>query len=72
MKTSEIAMIVLIASVSMMAAFAIANAIPALKLDENGVKVDQMIELSAEVPDPDTKVFNKDAINPTVKTVIGE
>lgn len=65
-------MIVLIASVSMMAAFAIANAIPALKVNEEGVKVEQIVELSVEVPEPDQKVFNKDAINPTVKTVIGE
>ncbi len=72
MKKSEIAMIVLIASVSMMAAFAIANSVPFLKVDKAGVKVDQAVELSADVSEPDTRVFNKDAINPTVKTVIGE
>lgn len=72
MKKSEIAMIVLIASVSMMAAFAIASSIPALKLDEDGVKVKKTTELQSSVTEPDTQVFNSDAINPTVKTVIRE
>lgn len=65
-------MIILIAAVSMIAAFAIASSIPLLKVDKNGVKVKQMVELSADVTEPDTRVFNKDAINPTVKTVLGE
>ena len=65
-------MLILIASVSVMIAFMIANSLPFLKVDETGVKVKTVDAISAEVVEPDTAVFNKRAINPTVKTVIGD
>lgn len=71
MKKSEIAMIILIASISMMAAFFVANSLPFLKLDDKGVEVPTAAELSVDVAEPDPKVFNDEAINPTIKTVIG-
>ncbi len=71
MKKSDIAMIILIASLSVMVAFFIANSLPFLKLDPKGVKVKTVTEISADVKEPDKAVFNADAINPTVKTVIG-
>lgn len=71
MKKSDLAMIVLIAGVSVMVAFFIAKSLPFLQLDEKGVKVKTIDSISAEVDDPDPTIFNKDAINPTVKTVIG-
>ena len=71
MKKSDIAMIILIASVSAMMAFGIANAIPMLKPPTNGEKVKTITEYRADVKTPDPKVFNSEAINPTVKTVIG-
>ncbi|MGI9340989.1 MAG: hypothetical protein ACR2PP_10190 [Psychrobacter sp.] len=72
MKKSEIAMIILIVSVSMMSAFAIANNIPQLKPDDKGVEVEKIDPISAEVDDkPSEEVFNSNAINPTVQTVIG-
>ncbi len=72
MKKSDIAMIILIASVSMMAAFAIANNVSILKVSDKGETVSTIEEISPEVVSkPSTTVFNKDAINPTVKTVIG-
>ena len=71
MKKTDIAMIILIASLSVMIAFVVANAIPALKPSETGVKVDTVEKISSDVDDPDTNVFNEDAINPTVETVIG-
>lgn len=72
MKKSEIAMIILIASISMMAAFAIANNIPQLKQSNDGVEVEKIQPISAEVNDkPSSQVFNRDALNPTVQSVIG-
>ena len=72
MKKTDVAMIILIASVSAMIAFAVASSLSFLKVDEKGVQVREASELSAEVTEPDSELFNKDAINPTVKTVIGE
>lgn len=71
MKKSDIAMIILIASVSVMVAFFIANSLPFLKLDPQGVKYPYIEPISADVTDPDPAIFNDKAINPTVKTVIG-
>lgn len=71
MKKSDIAMIILIASVSVIVAFFIAKSIPFLKLDEQGVKVKTVEAISSEVTQPDSTVFNSKAINPTVQTVIG-
>ena len=71
MKKSDLAMIILIASVSALIAFTIANSLPFLKLDTKGVKVKTIEAISADVTPPDPAVFNEDAINPTVKTVIG-
>lgn len=71
MKKSDIAMIILIAGISVVIAFFIANSIPALKPSDKGVKVKTIESISSDINDPDKKVFNKDAINPTVQTVIG-
>ncbi len=72
MKKSDIAMIILIATISMGIAYAIAQQLPFLKLDENGVKVDTIEEISSTVVEPDSAAFSKDAINPTVQVVIGD
>jgi hypothetical protein len=71
MKKSDIAMIILIASMTAIIAFAIGNSIPALKPDSKGVKVPTAEKIDSTVTAPDPTVFNKDAINPTVQTVIG-
>ena len=72
MKKTEIAMIILIASVSMMIAFFAANSLPFLKVNDEGVSVPTAKEFSTKVSDPDAKVFNDEAINPTIKSVIGQ
>ena len=72
MKKSDIAMIILIASVAVAAAFMVANSLPFLKLDTQGVSVKTIEPISADVTEPDPAVFNKNAINPTIKTVIGD
>lgn len=71
MKKTDIAMIVLIASVCALIAFLIANQIPALKPDTKGVKVKTTTLISPDVAEPSSDQFNSGAINPTVQTVIG-
>lgn len=71
MKKTDIAMIILIAGLSVFVAFLVANSIPALKISEKGEKVPTIERVTAEVTPPDSKLFNSEAINPTVETVIG-
>ncbi len=71
MKKSDIAMIILIASVAVIVAFFVANSLPFLKLDPQGVKYKTIDKIEPTATEPDTALFNSDAINPTVKTVIG-
>ena len=71
MKKTDIAMIILIAGVSALLAYTAANSMPFFKPSEKGVKVKTIDRYSEELEDPDRTVFNANAINPTVKTVIG-
>lgn len=71
MKTSDIAMIILIAAVSVGIAFAAVSAIPGLKAPSKPVTVKTIEAYSSTVAQPDPSVFNKDAINPTVDVTIG-
>lgn len=72
MKKSDIAMIILIASASVFIAFLVANNIPALKPTEEGVKVPTVEVYHKDFePKPSETVFNSDAVNPTVQTIIG-
>ena len=71
MKKSDIAMIVLIAGVSALLAFTAANSMSFFKPPEKGVSVKTIDAYKGEVSEPDNEVFNPNAINPTVKTVIG-
>jgi hypothetical protein len=66
MNKSDLAMLILIASVAIMVA------LPFLKVDNKNVKVPTIELISSDVTEPDSEIFNKDAINPTVKTVIGD
>lgn len=71
MKKTDIAMIILIASVTVIIAFVVGNQISFLKPPEKGQKVKTTEKISGTVTEPDPKVFNAEAINPTVQTVIG-
>ena len=71
MKKSDIAMIILIASVSALLAFVVANQIPQLKVDPQGASVPTTTAIDTTVTDPSPEVFNSENINPTVQTVIG-
>lgn len=71
MKSTDIAMIILIASISVGLAFAAVSAIPGLKDSEEPIKVKTIDEYSSVLEEPDPSVFNQDAINPTVDVTIG-
>ena len=71
MKKTDIAMIILIASVSVLVSFAIANNLAFLKPHEKGQKVKVAEKIEATVDEPSQQVFKADAINPTIQTVIG-
>lgn len=70
MKRSEIAGIIAIASVSVIVAYIVANAVIG-RPSSTSVTVHTAEPISEEIVKPDEKIFNKDAINPTVKVVIG-
>lgn len=73
MKNSDIALIILIASVAVMIAFFVGRSLPFLQIDEQGTTVRMIDEIPAGLStEPDTAVFNSEAVNPTVKTVIGK
>lgn len=71
MKKSDIAMIILIASISILVAYFVAKAIVGDVQNET-VKVKTTDVISTEVAEPEKSVFNSDAINPTVEVIIGD
>lgn len=71
MKKTDIAMIVLIAAVSVLVSYFGAKALIGDAADKP-VQVKTIEAISADVEDPDPTVFNKDAINPTVEVIIGQ
>lgn len=70
MKKSDIAMIILIASVSVLVAYFVAKALIG-DVQNQSVEVKTAEPITAEINKPDPTVFNKDAINPTVEVIIG-
>lgn len=70
MKKSDIAAIILIASLSMGVAYFIASTVIA-KPTGNSVKVKTATEMTAKIKEPSDSIFNEDAINPTVEVMIG-
>jgi len=70
MKKSDIAMIILIASISMLVSYFVAKAIVGDTKDE-AVKVKTAEPISTNIDEPDSSIFNSNAINPTVEVIIG-
>jgi len=70
MKKTDIAMIVLIASMSMLLAYFIGQAVVG-DVNEEAVQVKTIDPIETDVQEPDETVFNDDAINPTVEVIIG-
>ncbi len=72
MKKTDIAMIILIASISMAIAYFVVGAIPGLQSAGEPVKVKTIQKYSADIGQPDPKVFAQEALNPTVEVTIGK
>lgn len=70
MKKSDIATIILIASISVLMAYFIAKAVIG-DVQNESVQVKTAEPITTEVKEPDPTVFNSDAINPTVEVIIG-
>lgn len=71
MKRTDIAMIILIASISVLVAYFVTKSIVG-DSKNTAVKVKTIEPIGKTVATPDTKVFRDDAINPTVEVYIGE
>jgi hypothetical protein len=70
MKKTDIAMIIFIASISILIAYFVAKGVLG-DVKNQSVKVKVAEKITTEVVDPDPKIFNKNAINPTVEVIIG-
>lgn len=70
MKRTDVAMIVFIASMSMLISYFVANAILGDTQNE-AVVVKTVDAITDEVNEPDVRIFNEDAVNPTVEVFIG-
>ena len=71
MKKTDIAMLILIAALSVGAAYLVVGAVPFLKPPEKPVSVPTVERYSADVQEPDKAVFYPEALNPTVPVTIG-
>ncbi len=71
MKRSDIASIAMIALVGMVIAYIVTMAIVAQVGGKQSTKVPTVQPISSTVDQPDSAVFNRDAINPTVEVLIG-
>ena len=71
MKKSDIASIILIASISAMIAWFSANAVIG-EPKQSALKLKTADEISSSVEAPDKHVFNSQAVNPTVERSIGK
>lgn len=69
MKKTDVAMIILIASVSVVVAFFTAKAIFGDTYDGKA-NVKTIEKIDSSIVQPSSKIFNKDAINPTVQVEI--
>lgn len=71
MKKNDLATILLIASVSAMIAWFVANALIG-EPKKSATKYRSAEPISSEIIEPESTVFNKNAINPTVDRSIGQ
>ncbi len=70
MKKSDIAMLILIASLSVLVAYFVAKGVIG-DPKSSAVKVKTATPITSTIAQPDPTVFNKNAINPTVEVLIG-
>lgn len=72
MKKTDIAMIILIASVSVLAAYFVTNALPFFQDTRKSVTVKVADPITPKIEKVDATIFNDKAINPTVEVIIGD
>jgi thiamine biosynthesis lipoprotein ApbE len=70
MKKSDIAMVVLIASVSILVSFFATQALFGGAANES-ITVKTVEKIDATIVEPDTAIFNENAINPAVEVQVG-
>lgn len=70
MKKTDIAMIILIASLSVLVSYFIASATPLGSAVEEPVQVDTIDRIEEGLVQPDSAIFNEDALNPSVEVQI--
>lgn len=71
MKKNDIALLILIASISLVVSFLLVKALFG-EPQSAQTKVEKVEEISATLEEPSSRVFNNDAINPTVVIQIGD
>jgi len=69
MKKTDIAMIILIASVSILIAYFVGNSVFG-NVTKDSVKVKTIQVIDSKIVQPSPTIFNKDAINPAVEVQI--
>jgi hypothetical protein len=69
-KKTDIAMIMLIVSISLVAAYFIMSGLLG-KYNEHSAKVQTIDAIGDQVGEPDPRIFHRDAINPTIPAIIG-
>ncbi len=72
MKKTDVAMIILIASVSVLVTYFVMNSLPIFQEADKPQAVPVAEEISSETQEVDQTIFNEQAINPTVEVIIGE
>lgn len=70
MKKNDMALIILIVSVSLLVAYFVGKALIG-EPKRQSTQVEVVQPISSNVGQPDPRIFNKDAINPTVPIQIG-
>lgn len=71
MKRTDIAMIIFIASMSVLVSYFVAKSVLG-DVQNEAVMVKTADPIVSEVDKPDERIFNKDSVNPTVEVSIGE
>lgn len=71
MKKTDVAMIILVATLAIGVTYLLLSSLPFFKDGDNPVKVKTATPISTELAEPSKDIFFDEAINPTVKIVIG-
>ena len=71
MKRTDIAMIIFIASISVLVSYFVARSVLG-DVKSEAVTVKTADPITSDVNPPDERIFNEDAVNPTVEVFIGE